>query len=357
MSGRHSNDVDGERAGTTEEPRVRRDEFLHGAGAVMVGWLTAPLYDHEQRAPVVSEVTDAFVDHVRAQLEGLRWLDRREGALRHLAGTSRHAHGLIDVWRSLPADHALSAPVARIAADACHLVAYQAFDQGGRERAVTWYQVAADLAARAGDSDLRVLAVCGVAFMHVQSGDHRRALQLLHRLHSTARSAAAHCYVAVYQAHAHATARAVDDAGAALDRAAVLAAVTGHEPPSSCLGVSDGAFVARHHALVGARIGSATAVDDLRRLDQSTADVFRRFRIGIAADLASVHARRGDIDEAARQLGKAATLNRSVASAEKTARIRATRTALEPYRTSRAVTDLDQTLAAILPQRLHGRPR
>ena len=116
-----------------EAEAVRRDEFLR-LGALAVGSLLAPplVHDWEPAGERADELNDAVISDLRAQTEGYRWLDRQEGAWAHLPGAARHARRLVERWQSADAGHPLRRQLAELAADACHLVAYQAFDQGRR---------------------------------------------------------------------------------------------------------------------------------------------------------------------------------------------------------------------------------
>ena len=81
-------------------------------------------------------------------------------------------------------------PATHCAACACHLVAYQAFDQGDRVQAVEWYRSSAELAARCGAQGMYVFAICGVAYMYARAGRGELAGSVLEQLAGLSMSAA-----------------------------------------------------------------------------------------------------------------------------------------------------------------------
>lgn len=341
-----------------EAENVRRAEFLKVTGVAVASLLAPPLV-HEwgpYTQHPVPELTDLMLAQARAQTEGFRWLDRKHGARSLLAHTTRHANSLASMWRLTEETSPLRQELAEAAADACHLVAYQAFDQGERVRAAEWYRCAAELAARGGAKDLYAFAVCGVAFMHARNGDGELALSVLRQLPSLRLSAAAHCYVAVYEAHAHASSRQRDPALRALDRAAEYAARAGGETPSPWLGIPDRAFTERQRAMILADFGSSEALTVLGWLDRRTPEVFQRYRVTMLTDRAMTHGRLGDAEQTVDLLGAALHLNERIRSAEKRARILEVRRILSPCASARSVRAFDEVLQATSPAALVGRP-
>jgi tetratricopeptide (TPR) repeat protein len=296
-----------------------------------------------------SGATDLLLAQARAQTEGFRWLDRKNGARSLLAHTTRHASSLASLWRLTEGASPLRQELAKAAADACHLVAYQAFDQGERVQAVEWYRCAAELAARGGAKDLYAFAVCGVAFMHARNGGGELALSVLRQLAPLRLSAAARCYVAVYEAHAHATSGQHDSALHALDRATQCAARAGGETPSPWLGIPDRAFTERQRAMILAGFGSAEALTILGWLDRRTPEVFQRYRVTLLTDRAMTHARLGDIEQAADLLDTALHRNERIRAAEKRAHILEVRRVLSPSSSARSVRVLDEILQETSP--------
>jgi len=333
---------------------VRRDQFLVLAGSTLAGMLAPPLVHgwRDRTAPPAQRLDDVFLAQTRAQTEGFRWLDRKEGAHAHLPATIRHARSLASFWQATDKTHPLRPQLAEAAADACHLVAYQAFDQGGRTLATEWYRCSAELAAHAASRDLYVFSVCGVAFMHANNGDATLALSVLDQLLSLSLSAAAQCYVAVYQAHAHAKARELDLALRALDWAATYAEQTKQEPPSSWLGILDSAFVERQRAIILARFGLAEAIVLMERLDRNTPAVFRRYRVTLATYSALTYAHTKQVDRSAQRLTTALVLNRTTQSVEKTRQILGVRVVLNPYQDSKAVKAVDEVIHATVAKAL-----
>ncbi len=325
---------------------VRRNEFLALTGTTLVSLLAPPLVHGwpDRQAPPLPELNELLLAHLRAQNEGFRWLDRQRGAHGLLPATSVHARNLTNFWRLTDPASPLRGELAQIAADACHLVAYQAFDQGRRVQAIEWYRCSAELAAQARAQDLYVFAMCGVAYMHALNGDGELALSLLQQVAPMATSPAAQCYIAVYHAHAHASQPGYDDAFVALDRAAVLAARARDDVPSPWLGIPDAAFVQRQRAMIAAQLGSPDSLELLTILDEQTPDVFQRYRVTLLTDLAFALARQGDVERSACLLEDAVRRNQRIRSAEKTARVLAVRAELGQNAASSPVKALDEVL-------------
>jgi tetratricopeptide (TPR) repeat protein len=329
----------------TDAGPVRRHEFLKLTGVTLASLLAPPLvHEWPGTQDVASrEITDPLLAQARARTEQLRWLDRKQGAHDLLDRTSRHASSLTSIWRHSH-ENPLRRVLAEAAADACHLVAYQMYDQGDRVRAVEWYRCAAELAARSDAKDLYVFAVCGMALMHACNGNGELALSVLHQLTPLRLSEAAACYIAVYQGHAHASLKQRDAAVHALDRAADRAARAGGEAPSPWLGIPDHAFIERQQAMILAGFGAPEALGILSRLDQQTPPVFRRYRITLLTDQAMAHARMGDADQAAALLEAALHRNTQIRSAEKRARVLDVRRVLQPYASASQVQALDEVI-------------
>jgi transcriptional regulator with XRE-family HTH domain len=328
---------------------VRRHEFLVLAGTAAAGSLAAPLVHGwpARRSARLPPPTDTGIAQLRAQTEGFRWLDRRHGAVKLLPATTGHAHALTRYWQLTAASHPLRGQLAEAAADACHLVAYQAYDQGQPAGAIEWYRCAAELAAQARARDLYVFAVCGVAYMHTTTGASELSLAVLRQLASLPLSAAARCYLSVYQAHGQAAAGRRAAALRALDQAQLHAGQSQHEAPSSWLGISDSSFVDRQRAMIAARFGLPDAPGMLAMLDRQTPAVFQRYRVTLLVSQATACARAGtpQPEQAAELLRAALDRNQSIGSAEKKRQILEARQSLEPYHDTAAVRDLDEAIA------------
>jgi transcriptional regulator with XRE-family HTH domain len=354
----------GELGQTEEGDDTRRKDFLVLAGASLANVLAPPLIHswREQPSLRLPELDELLIMQLRAQTEGFRWLDRQQGAADLLVSTAQHARNLANFWRLADDHHGLRDQLGEIAADACHLVAYQAFDQGKRAQASEWYRCSAELAAQVGAIDLYVFAMCGVAYMHARNGESELAMSVLHQLQSLPLTAAASCYVAVYEAHGHAseTQKTVgrrDEALKALDRANEAAARSDHDAPSPWLGIPSASFVNRQRALVLARLGDPDAVTVLRELETNTPAVFQRYRVTLTSNFALTYAHMREIEHATAHMVTAVQRNQKANSVEKTNLILEARRVLEPYRDSRAVRTVDEFLRDSRVQALNLGPR
>jgi hypothetical protein len=265
---------------------------------------------------------------------------------------------VVEAWQDTDARHPLRPVLAELAADACHLVAYQVFDQGRRGLAKEWYRSAADMAARSGNRDLYVFAACGVAYMDARQGQVMRSLDVLHQTARVGGSATASSYIHAYRGHALLAAQDRDGMLRSLDTAAVLAGHTADQQPPSWLGVTGPDWVQRQRAMLLARLGSPGAVTTLTALQQQTSPLFARFHVTVATDLAHVHTASGDYEAAAAALTTAATLNGRVRSVERARRMRAVRDRLAPTAPTPVLDQVDDALRSaaqtLNPARPHG---
>ncbi|MBV9448047.1 MAG: helix-turn-helix domain-containing protein [Streptosporangiaceae bacterium] len=332
-----------------QDEEVRRHDFLSLAGGAVAGLVAAPLLHAwaDSRSPVSQPLTDIHLSQLQALTEGFRWLDRRQGASELLSATMRHAHAVVQQWRQSDAGPALHTALARVAADACHLVAYQLFDQGDRHRALEWYRCAAELAARGHARELYVFALCGVAWMHAQLGDDELALAILEQLDDSSLPDAAQCYIAIYRAQSHAEGGRRDAALHELDVADIHASASINEAPSPRLGIPDSQFVTRQRAMIMARFGLRDSMPILATLDEHTSPAFQRYRVTLTVTRAQIHATTRQTAEAAALLKQALEGNATVRSVEKMRQILATRRALEQDRDSPEVRELDGMLSLV----------
>jgi hypothetical protein len=332
-----------------QNEQVRRHDFLSLAGGAAAGLVAAPLLHAwaDSRSEDAQPLTDIHLSQLQAQTEGFRWLDRRQGASALLPATIQHAHYVVRLWRQSDAGPALHAALARVAADASHLVAYQLFDQGVRHRAMEWYRCAAELAARGRARELYVFALCGVAWMHAQLGDTELALAILDQLGGFSLSDAARCYIAIYRAQAHAEVGSRDEALRQLDLADAHASASANDAPSPWLGIPDSLFVARQRAMIMTRFGMRESLPILTSLDERTSPAFQRYRVTLTVTRAQAYAKLQQPAEAAALLMQALEGNATVRSAEKMRQILATRRALEQDQGSPEVRALDEALRRV----------
>ena len=333
-------------AGPGDIEDVRRSEFLTLAGTTFAGVVAPPLVHGwcDKYVPDPPCLTDDLLVQLRAQTEGFRWRDRQDGARLLLTRTARYAHQLTTFWRLTDDSHPLRSELGQIAADACHLVAYQTFDQGDRTQAVEWYRSSADLAARSSAQDMYVFALCGVASMYARNRRGDLALPVLHQLVSLPLSAAARSYVAVYNAHAYASVGQRDAARQALDDAAVYAERTSDEAPSSWLGISDLSFVDRQRAMVLSHLGVSEVFGVLEQLDRHTPAVFQRYQVTLQTNFAMAYAQAGEVERATTYLTTAVERNRQTTSVEKTRMMREVRQVLARHSDSEALKVVDALL-------------
>jgi transcriptional regulator with XRE-family HTH domain len=299
---------------------VRRSEFLALVGGALAGLAAPPLVHawRDEASTAEPALDEELLVQLRVQNDGFRWRDRQEGARRLLPYTSRYARRVAEFWRTTSRSHPLRTELGQLAADACHLVAYQAFDQGDRAQAAEWYRSSAELAARSADQGMYVFAMCGVSYMHARQGRDDLAFNVLQQLGHLRLSRSERCHLCAYEAHAHAAAGSRDAARRALDAAGELAAHATSDTPSSWYGLPDGTWVDRQSAIVLARLGDARSFELLDRLGVSTPAVFRRFQVTLLSTLGLAYATNGEVEAAADVLTEALKKNRRTGSQEKT---------------------------------------
>jgi tetratricopeptide (TPR) repeat protein len=332
-----------------EAEDVRRSEFLKRTGAALASVLAPPLVNGWPGGHTAARsVDDAALARLRAQTEGFRWMDRREGAAGLLPHTTDHARWVTACWRSTT-DPGLRILLAETAADTCHLVAYQAFDQGQRTSAIEWYRCAAELAVHAKNQELYVFALCGVAYMHARNGEPLLSLSVLRQMSELALTPTSRYYIAVYEAHAYSAAHEEHQALHALDHAVSLAEQESHPAPAPWLGVPDPLFVERQRGMILADLGADSGMDVLSWLDRQTSATFQRYRITLLTDRARLYARQGEPERSADLLAQAIRRNVDTRSHEKFLRMLDVRAALRHHDDTGIMRELDEQLDAYAP--------
>lgn len=157
-------------------------------------------------------------------------------------------------------------------------------------------------------------------------------------------SPTAQCHGAVYEAHAHASAKRLALALQALDAAAAWSDETRNEAPPTWLGIPGTSFVERQRGMILAQFGTTQAIPPLHRLEQNASAVFRRYRVTLATDLALTYAHSKEVEQSAEQLTSALQLNQQTRSPDRDTADSEDPGNAGPYQNSRAVRSLDEAL-------------
>lgn len=216
-------------------------------------------------------------------------------------------------------------PLAAVLADAAALAAWQALDVGAINRAWQHHETARYAALEARDAVLLTHAMAQQAFVLVDVGETASAVELVQEARREAGTGVPERFQAwLCAAEAEVLAAAGNDAGTAraFDQAALLL-----PPGPEAVEVSmpfivlNGAHLARWRGNAMAKLGSAEAITDLYDALHSGGTVSDRAEASLRCDLAQAHLRRGDYDEARKQVSEARRLARRAGSVRQRQRI------------------------------------
>jgi tetratricopeptide (TPR) repeat protein len=274
---------------------------IYGRTNAELGFPDEPEDDPEaaelrSRLAVARTVDHQTVEVFRHQVNHVRQLDRRFGALTHLDQLRTHieqVHQLL-TYRAGPHRPAL----AGVLAEASTLAGWQALDRAAVGQAWIHYERAKTAAREADSPALLAHATAEQAFVLIDLDETTAAVDQLVHARSIANGTAAPL-LGTWLAAAHgetlATAGHADDARRAFDTAIDLLPADPVDPELPFLFLGDSHLDRwRGHAL--SRVGDPYAIAQLTTaLAQLPAD-FVRARTGLLVDLAYAHAAAGDRD-------------------------------------------------------------
>ncbi|MGH8899635.1 MAG: hypothetical protein ACRDZ4_22055 [Egibacteraceae bacterium] len=283
-----------------------------------------------------------------------RRMDAKVASWRLIEPVAAHLRFLGELYCDA-AGSRIGSSLAAAVSEAAGLAAWLCFDMGDAARAHAHYRHAVRAAGAAGDPLLGGYMVGSMAWLAVQVGDGDAALELVQAAKSKIgpidpETPATSCaWLAVHEALAQATLRdarkaftLLDRAGDAVTRAASEAPVWPWLYPFSPDKLV--AFSGSCYLRLGRANEARSALQKALRLRPAGGTA----RATVLIDLAGAHLMRPrpevDVDETCQLVAEAAGIAANKGSARLWRQVRETRTRLQPWRTSRAVRQLDERL-------------
>jgi tetratricopeptide (TPR) repeat protein len=252
------------------------------------------------RLAVARTVDTATVDLFRHQVDNIRHLDRRFGAVPLLDQITGHV-AEIERLLSVSPESAQRAQLADVLADAATLAGWEALDRGSLAQAWRLHETAKAAAREAGLPVRLAYAIAQQAFVLLDLGDTEAAVTQFDYARSLGTSSAVPALLATWLAAAHGEALAAtgdrDHALAAFDSAHGLLPAEHDHPDLPFLMLSEGHLSRwRGHALT--RLGHQEAIDELEHALHTLTINTARAQAGMLVDLAFAYSAMGDRDAA-----------------------------------------------------------
>lgn len=265
------------------------------------------------RIDAAGSLSESMVPSFLAQTELLRTMDRQMGATGLVDQMNGHLAAMEEAltFAVLPG---MRKPIATALAGASTLAAWQALDAGAVDRAWRRYELAKK-AAQDAESPLYLAHAMGEqAYVLADAGRPQLAIELVRdaqRVQPERQSPRLRAWLAAAEAELCASAGAgrESEAQAALERAASLLPDDGEVRDADMLSIFlNTDHLARWRGNVLAKLGDASAMDELYASLNSADASFVRARSGLHCDLTQAHLARGELDDARSHLQKARLL-------------------------------------------------
>ncbi|MFB7427338.1 helix-turn-helix domain-containing protein [Streptomyces hydrogenans] len=266
------------------------------------------------RIDAAGSLSQSMVPSFLAQTELLRTMDRQMGATGLVDQMNGHLAAMEEAltFAVLPAARR---PLATALAGASTLAAWQALDAGAVDRAWRRYELAKKAAQDAESSLYLAHAMGEQAYVLADAGRPQLAVELVRdaqRTHPERQSPRLRAWLAAAEAELCAAVGGPEmelAARAALERATVLLPDDGEVRDADMLSI----FLNTGHLLrwrgnVLAKLGDASAMEELYASLGSADETFVRANSGIHCDLTQAHLARGELDDARTHLQKARLL-------------------------------------------------
>ncbi|MFJ8659298.1 XRE family transcriptional regulator [Streptomyces sp. NPDC093795] len=265
------------------------------------------------RIDAAGSLSESMVPSFLAQTELLRTMDRQMGATGLVDQMNGHLTAMEEAltFAVLPG---MRKPIATALAGASTLAAWQALDAGAVDRAWRRYELAKK-AAQDAESPLYLAHAMGEqAYVLADAGRPQLAIELVRdaqRVQPERQSPRLRAWLAAAEAELCAAAGEgrQSEAQVALERAASLLPDDGEVRDADMLSIFlNTDHLARWRGNVLAKLGDASAMDELYASLDSADASFVRARSGLHCDLTQAHLARGELDDARSHLQKARLL-------------------------------------------------
>ncbi|MFD3728270.1 XRE family transcriptional regulator [Streptomyces sp. NPDC058671] len=288
------------------------DDELRGTAAMQESQADG-YADLLSRIDAAGSLSESMVPSFLAQTELLRTMDRQMGATGLVDQMNGHLAAMEEAltFAVLPG---MRKPIATALAGASTLAAWQALDAGAVDRAWRRYELAKK-AAQDAESPLYLAHAMGEqAYVLADAGRPKLAIELVRdaqRVQPERQSPRLRAWLAAAEAELCAAAGEGRgwEAQAALERAASLLPDDGEVRDADMLSIFlNTDHLARWRGNVLAKLGDASAMDELYASLDSADASFVRARSGLHCDLTQAHLARGELDDARSHLQKARLL-------------------------------------------------
>ncbi|MGW3090102.1 XRE family transcriptional regulator [Streptomyces sp. NPDC001108] len=265
------------------------------------------------RIDAAGSLSESMVPSFLAQTELLRTMDRQMGATGLVDQMNGHLAAMEEAltFAVLPGTRR---PIATALAGASTLAAWQALDAGAVDRAWRRYELAKK-AAQDAESPLYLAHAMGEqAYVLADAGRPRLAVELVRdaqRAQSERQSPRLRAWLAAAEAELCAAAGPEMESAArsALERATTLLPDDGEMRDADMLSIFlNASHLARWRGNVLAKLGDASAMEELYASLDSADGSFVRAQSGLHCDLTQAHLARGEVDDARSHLQKARLL-------------------------------------------------
>lgn len=252
-----------------------------------------------KRLSVARSIDRATIELLRRQVDDVRQLDRRFGAVPLLDQLNGQI-AQIDRMLRYSAASAERAALAEVLADAAMLAGWEALDRGSLDLAWKQHEIAKSAAREAGSAAILAYATGQQAFILIELDMFTEAVQLLEHAESTGRGKTAEllrAWLAAARGEGLAAHGQAEDALRAFDTASALLPVDPNDADMPFLMLNPGHLARwRGHAL--SRLRDRRAVSELEVVLDGLNPTTARARAGTLADLAFAHSAMGNRDAA-----------------------------------------------------------
>ncbi|MEU3402631.1 XRE family transcriptional regulator [Streptomyces sp. NPDC006670] len=265
------------------------------------------------RIDAAGSLSASMVPSFLAQTELLRTMDRQMGATGLVDQMNGHL-GAMEEALTFAVLPGMRKPIATALAGASTLAAWQALDAGAVDRAWRRYELAKK-AAQDADSPLYLAHAMGEqAYVLAEAGRPQLAVELVRdaqRTQAERQSPRLRAWLAAAEAELCAAAGPEMESAArsALERAAALLPDDGETRDADMLSIFlNTGHLTRWRGNVLAKLGDASAMEELYASLDSADVSFVRANSGLHCDLTQAHLARGELDDARSHLQKARLL-------------------------------------------------
>jgi transcriptional regulator with XRE-family HTH domain len=276
------------------------------------------------------------------------WKLRANTTLDLLGGVQEHFHAIVHLLKH-PLPSAPSRHLCALAGEIAQMLGQMLFDV--RELALAWpyYTMSVHAAQAAGDQELWATGLGRMSLLLTFDGRPQQGLALLDRAkHFDLQSARIRCWLAAIEAEAQAHLGNVSACLQALERAKQIQAREPLGEDRYAVGMNASRLAGYEGACFARLQQPSRALPALQHaMDLLDAEAIRR-RSSILTDMGLAYAQQGEVWEACRVAGEALVITAQTRSLRVFSQVRTLRSALEPWKESAPVQELEQQMSNTL---------